>query len=240
MLPRDLLEAYIENFFGYGELSSSIWFIGMEEGGGGSEAEIRSRLNAWDRRGRHVAEDLALFHKEFGQYGRFEKDAPLQSTWSKIIRLLLKRKGIVPTTALLKQFQKDELGQKLSGMALLELLPLPKPARDQWPYAAWSDIPEMASIRHYEAKVIPKRVESIRKLIGHYQPETVIFYGVGFKQYWSAICDLPFEGDRFPLVAKGGDTLFMLLPHPVARGPVSSYYDAAGDTLHRLRLSQAQ
>jgi hypothetical protein len=38
------LDQFAHNFLGYGNLESPIWFIGMEEGGGNTKEEIKSRL----------------------------------------------------------------------------------------------------------------------------------------------------------------------------------------------------
>ena len=44
MLDDKLLEKYIHNFYGYGNLNSSFWFISLEEGGGHSEKEIQKLI----------------------------------------------------------------------------------------------------------------------------------------------------------------------------------------------------
>ena len=43
-----LILKFAHNFFGYGNLSSNLWFIGMEEGGGNSFTEIETRLSMWE------------------------------------------------------------------------------------------------------------------------------------------------------------------------------------------------
>jgi hypothetical protein len=52
VLDSEILGNFIESFFGYGNLSAPLWFIGMEEGGGKTVATAypngfrRSRLSA--------------------------------------------------------------------------------------------------------------------------------------------------------------------------------------------------
>ena len=41
MLEPNVLEAYISNYYGYGNWQSDIWFVGMEEGGGKSLEEVQ-------------------------------------------------------------------------------------------------------------------------------------------------------------------------------------------------------
>jgi len=52
-----LLE-YIERFYGYGNYRSQHWLVGMEEGGGDNLAEVASRLNAWQKRGKPELDDV--------------------------------------------------------------------------------------------------------------------------------------------------------------------------------------
>lgn len=42
MLQDDLLQSYMETFYGYGSYTGRYWFVGMEEGGGTSEEAISS------------------------------------------------------------------------------------------------------------------------------------------------------------------------------------------------------
>ena len=45
MLNDEILEKYIQSFFGYGNLKSDYWFVSLEEGGNNSEEDIQKRLN---------------------------------------------------------------------------------------------------------------------------------------------------------------------------------------------------
>lgn len=54
----ELLLAYMDGFYGYGNYQAPYWFVGMEEGGGDSSADVSSRLKIWNERGRQELEDL--------------------------------------------------------------------------------------------------------------------------------------------------------------------------------------
>jgi hypothetical protein len=54
-----LIQASCDGFFGYGSATAPVWFVGKEEGGGGSFDEIRKRLAVWDRRGRLLLEHVS-------------------------------------------------------------------------------------------------------------------------------------------------------------------------------------
>jgi len=66
LFDDQLLNEFVENFYGYGSYNGQFWFVGMEEGGGNSFLELENRLNAWIRRGKHELEDLAQYHANIG------------------------------------------------------------------------------------------------------------------------------------------------------------------------------
>lgn len=60
---RKELDHFIKGFYGYGNLESDIWFIGMEGGGGATLEEIKSRLEVWKALGEGKVVDAYEFHK---------------------------------------------------------------------------------------------------------------------------------------------------------------------------------
>src|SRR5258706_11670073 len=117
MLDEELLQAFIEGFFGYGSWSAPIWFVGMEEEGGASAGEIALRLEAWSARGRKSLEDLVDYYRAFGVAKYFE-DRParqrtygplLQPTWKQLVRVLLGIHGDHPSTERIRQVQSESL-----------------------------------------------------------------------------------------------------------------------------------
>jgi hypothetical protein len=81
MLDNNILQPFMQSFFGYGNLAAPLWCIGMEEGGGKTLNEIQLRLRAWEERGRRPIDDVAEFHRAFGQEQLFRANAPVQKTW---------------------------------------------------------------------------------------------------------------------------------------------------------------
>ena len=51
MLDSELVEHFIVNFVGYGNVAAPYWFIGMEEGGDSSDESLAHRLSLWRDRG---------------------------------------------------------------------------------------------------------------------------------------------------------------------------------------------
>src|SRR5713226_7016665 len=93
MFDDQLLTAFINHFYGYGNYDAKYWFVGMEEGGGNDFTEIVKRINAWDSRGRKELEDVAEYHKAIGITRLFDERPRLQTTWNKMIRILLSAEG---------------------------------------------------------------------------------------------------------------------------------------------------
>ena len=61
-----LLDEFAHKFYGYGNYGGQFWFIGMEEGGGDSFAEVAKRLEAWALRGRREIDDVAEYLAAIG------------------------------------------------------------------------------------------------------------------------------------------------------------------------------
>lgn len=60
-----LLSLFMQGFYGYGSLSGTCWFIGMEEGGRSSVEEISRRQEVWRQCGQLETDDCRkLFFSE--------------------------------------------------------------------------------------------------------------------------------------------------------------------------------
>src|SRR5258708_2448937 len=139
MLSPDLLAAYMHTFYGYGAWAAKYWFVGMEEGGGDSLEEIERRITVWHDRGRRDLEDLRDYHLAIGVPRYFEAKAKLQRTWRALLRVVLTAQGARVDADSLRTYQSNLLGRLPATLnadtALIELLPLPAPAkRAPWLY----------------------------------------------------------------------------------------------------------
>jgi len=233
MLNDELLEDFMQGFYGYGTFQAPIWFVGMEEGGGGSFEEIRRRLAAWDTLGRHALEDVVEYHKMFGVERFWNEPVVLQPTWASIIRVLLGSRGLSPTTEEVKTFQRETLGRANSGTCLIELLPLPSPNTATWLYASLSSLPKLQSRKTYLTYYSPLRIQQIQALIAEYRPPIVVFYGLGYLPLWQAVADnalRPSEPAGFYMGHHGSST-FVAIKHPASRGVANSYFDSVGQLI---------
>lgn len=228
-LDDDLLTAFIEGFYGYGNLAGPHWFIGMEEGGGNTVEDIERRLEAWRERGRHLTEDLVDYHLAIGISKHFGEKPVLQPTWSKLIRVLNGLEGKPTGTDALRQTQANTFGRRDGTSCLLELLPLPSPATNQWLYGRHADLPYLKDRSLYLRTVMPRRIEALRALIAQYRPQTVLFYGLNYRAHWESICEQTLtERDvaQFRILeSHNSHTIFVATPHPTSVGITNSYFD---------------
>lgn len=237
-LQNENLLEFVSTFYGYGDLKSNIWFIGMEEGGGNNLEEVNARIQAWVTDGKNTTADIFSIHQAISQTKYFSFPKPkLQRTWTKLIRMQLALEAQTITSELVAEFQAKRLGRFSNETCLLELLPLPAPNLNSWYYSQLTQIDFLESRSVYKKKLLPKRISGLKQLIGKYKPKYVIFYGKSYQLYWSQIagCTLnPIEGSKL-FFGFDTDTCFVMAPHPVARGVKNSDFEIHENLFSNLR-----
>lgn len=230
----ELLQEFMYNFYGYGNYQGDYWFVGMEEGGGDSVAEINQRITTWDQRGRSELEDVVDYHRALGIDWPFAEKPKLQSTWSKLIRVLLSMQGQNPTTDEVRFYQQRHWARQTGSVCLLELLPLPSPSTRQWIYGQYSQLSDLVSREYYRTVWSELRVKALQQRILQHKPKVVIFYSFSYLTYWQEI-----TGDTLQLALSGNiyaqqhvDRLYVVLKHPVATGVTNEYFHQAGRYIH--------
>jgi hypothetical protein len=211
-LNTALTEAELEhllNFISYGKLSASVWFLGMEEGGGG-EANIRTRLKF------RLVEDCAEAHKLLGIPKFHTGHKIIQRTWRGMCYIMLRLEGKPVDRESIRNYQADYLGRFQGTSLLCELLPIPKPSMNDWGYEKL--IPQYSSRDGYYKAVKPRRIKYLRSLIIKHRPKVVIGYG---KKYWQDYQELfPssifLENGQFS-VARDENLVVVLTDHFTAR-----------------------
>lgn len=216
----------MHGFYGYGNYKAPFWFIGMEEGGGGSLDEIRQRLATWDMRGHRELEDVADYHRAFGITKHWDEPVRLQSTWNKLIRVLMSIKRQEHSQQDLKDYQRDHLGRANDETCLLELMPLPSPGTSKWLYGDISSLPYLANRQSYLEEVAPLRIRHIRSQIASYNPPVVLFYSLGYMNYWQEIAGVDLEQQKIEGIysAHTKKTLFVVMKHPQAHSTGNEYF----------------
>lgn len=226
-----LLQHFMQAFYGYGSYQGDYWFIGMEEGGGDTFAEVQKRLGMWQARGSQALEDVADYHRALGITHPFTEKPKIQPTWGKLIRVLLSTSGTPPTREEIRQHQRSKWARSAGNVCLLELFPLPSPSTHHWLYSDHSDLPELVTRETYRESWAPRRVTMLQNSIAQYHPKVVIFYSFGYLAYWQSIVGhtlLAEDSGEF-YAAQQDTTLYVAMKHPAATGITSAYFERVGN-----------
>jgi hypothetical protein len=240
MLNDQLLEAFINGFYGFGNYQASYWFIGMEEGGADTPKKIADQLEIWDKWGRKELLDVAEYAHEMNITRWYGDDPKLQPTWKHLIRIVLTAKGQPFDRDKMRQYQKNEFGTKNGDTCLLELLPLPAPSIASWLYKDISALPYLTSRKTYREFVVGSRIAHFQDKITRHQPKAVILYGSGYDSYWKTIAGIDAwgkspEGVTF---SANNSTIFISSKHPVAHGATNEYFQNIGKLIAGLKPTQ--
>lgn len=224
-----LLNAYIHNFFGYGSLSSPLWFVGMEEGVG--KESLDDRLHAWETLGKSPTVDIREFHRLINESRWFTENAQIQKTWKGPILAALAYFGMPSGREEVRRYQTRKLAT--DDLALLELMPLPHKSLSSWNHG---NIFPTKSV--YRESVAPQRIAWFKKQIEERRPKAVVMYGTTppYPDYWSSIAGEPFQTKDGWEYRKTEKTIFIMCRHPVAHGVTDSYFFSIGNFLKDSQL----
>ena len=217
-----LIQKRLKNFWGYGNLKGPVWFIGMEEGLGENEGLPIERFQATD--GKIIVDITDNTSPDHSKW--FKPNAPTQRTWCLLIFILLYQKfRRVPTIKEIRAYQINQLGRTRTGHAILELMPLPAKStkKADWIY---QDVPliGLTNREEYLATYLPDRVQALKLLIEKYQPKLVLFYSRTYFNDWQSIVPKKLKEvipDKLH-IAKVGNTIYAVTPHPTSRGLTTS------------------
>lgn len=243
------LNDYAEHFFGYGP-DANMHFVGLEEGGGASAAELFDRIHAWHQGDRRRLVDLDRHHSlaRMARHGNdwFGDRPPLQRTWAMLIRLAAAFLGHRSLSAEdIRREQRDciarrcQLGASLCGrISLLELLPLPARGLGTWPYAEWTSAPWARTRRTYEARWLDERYAGLLEILKTHSCRAVVCYGLARLPTWLRLAeDLGVRteviriGKRTCWIGRTTGICFAIAEHPAAHGVTARYFERVGELL---------
>lgn len=209
---------------GYGRWDAKYWFIGPEQGQGAHEKDkLEQRVAAWLKLGASELCDCQEFHRliDDPRWHR-EKNPRLQSTWGRLILLLMAALGRPIDKECRRQYQRNDWGSahangetcviELSGLAARNF----QVRRDR------------DSFREERTKVIRDRIETFR-------PEFVVTYGTTQKEYFERIAGGEFPADG---VIRGDSTTYVHTPHPTSHGLTNIFWEELGKRLRELATSE--
>lgn len=227
-ISKELIENRINNFWGYGNLKSKFWFMSMEEGTNGNLEELEVRfIKTKDKSVLDCYQDMLDVPEHIKYYSGY--NPPLQSTMSKLIRVLLNitQAGNVDNEDI-RKFQRDKFGRLDCDHCSLEFMPLPVPRSDKWIYSR-IDLDYLISRDAYNSVIMSRRIKLFNQLIIKYRPEIVIFYSLKYRDNWSEIANQNFKliGDNI-WHSSSDLTNFFIIPHPQMHGMKTSDWDNYG------------
>ena len=236
LIDNGLLQNYISIYFGYGDVSAPIWFVGMEEGGPSDEASLAARLERWKSEGCNPLMNIRS-HKRHNKFFNVSRP-PTQATWRKLIRSILVAEGRTADLEAIRAYQRDELAAPGSSACLLELLPLPSRSIKDWCYSEYMAGEALKSREAYESLVRPQRIARLSVLVKEHNPVAVVFYGKANLTYWGQVAGVEgWTANPHFLSAHRGHTAFYCMNHPVRSG--YEPYDALGVSLTAKLVDRA-
>lgn len=234
MIDKDLIENRIKNYWGYGNLNSDTWFVGMEEGFDGSLSDLEKRFNKTkDRCVIDIKSDMQDVPDHFKW---FSPNAPSQRTWSKLILILLMLYSSEEVSLdVIKKYQRNNFARLNSDHCVLEFMPFPcKSVRKKdWFYDQFK-IDYLETRKTYLKHVMPIRIELFKKLLKKHSPKVVIFYSLSYLDKWSDIISEKFSKNENLYHCKQDSTHFFVIPHPVAYGLKNSDWIDIACNIKRL------
>ncbi|MBA5628706.1 hypothetical protein [Moheibacter lacus] len=220
----------IENFFGYGNLNSPIWFIGIEEG-----FRVRDRYQngidllklRFERTYNQNSIDVVGGMEGVSDHLKWYQNATeIQDTYKRLIQILLQWRGQpIDDSSVLGVFNDNVngLGRINSDNAILELLPLPNPDLGQWIYEEYAegDLDFLRDRKTYQKSVRKERVEGLKRLVQEYEPEVIVFYSRSYVNEAKKLIENPVlhneEDTELYYHFSSGKTHLFVTPHPTHR-----------------------
>lgn len=242
---QEIVNDFMNTFYGYGNTAGRYWFIGMEERCGPNwERDVAPRFEVWRDRGEHDLEDLCAYHARIGIVTHWEKPVAIQATWRRLIQTVLTAEhGVAPTPQEIAAYQAEQLGSLNGQTCLLELFPLPSPRINQFAYArlANDEYPFFATRDQYEEHIAPARIEHLRAMMQLPGERHIVLYGTTHLNYWNAlVMNTPWAETRIPQIQHCqlfGKHIW-LVPHPTAFGTPGDRYVGLGQLIRQRDMGK--
>jgi hypothetical protein len=208
------VKALARGWYGYGQWGAPYWFVGMEPGGD----ELSANLRMWSALGKAQLLDIQAY-READDRDWFSGASKPQSTWTRLIWLVLAYKGKGTSAESTLDYQRHCLGRAHGENALLELSAISTPTAD-------TDEARRTWFRD-------ERISVIRDRLRTHKPRFVVFYSTAsaYAKAWSEIVGGSALAEAAPLTI--GETAVVMTAHPQRQRGRRYWLDVA----KRLRLA---
>lgn len=185
-----------ENWFGYGHWEAPYWFVGLEQGG----TEDHSTYSVWQDLGEPELSDCKEHHLKSG-FKKWHQGAnpPVQSTWLRLIQLLLSYQNRDASTESARAYQQLKWSSRSGETAVMNLSVLHAPSLK-------------ADVKRHLFR--DERIARMRARMEQYGPEFVVCYGSARSDFERLVGE-QFDEDG---LAIHNSTVCILTAHPIARG----------------------
>lgn len=218
MITKELIEKRINNFWGYWNLKSDIWFIWMEEWFNGDLIDLEKRFKkTYEKDVVDIQDDMTevIDHIKW-----FLPKSNIQKTRGKLILILLRLKWEKIENYEIKKFQRFNFARNNSNHCNLVFMPLPCRSVNtkDWFYDRfWIEYLKKRS--EYISKVMPLRIRYFSDLLKNHKPKIVIFYSFSYLNKWQEIIWSDFDKvNKYLYTKKIKNVNFFVIPHPCAHG----------------------
>lgn len=238
---KELLSDFMNNFFGYGNLNSPYWFIGKEEGGGKNLDENFRRIHAWEYFGKPTTVDLIDYHLKLGFTDKQLNN--IQSTWTKLIQILLSIEGKEETKKERRFYQRNHLGRLNGNNCCLELMPMASRSTGLWLWEKiFQEYYQINDRKEYFSSIVPNRIKRLKELIKKYNPELIVFYSTqnDYIQKWNDIVDVrDWQWVQLTKFMKYGwfkrdSSLYVITTHPTMKGITNKDFPEVGKFIKQI------
>jgi hypothetical protein len=184
------------DWYGYGRWDAPYWFVGMEPGG----QDDPIWYDAWVRLGATELSDCRAHHLG-SNYVKWHGNVrpPTQTTWRRLIALLLGYEGRPADLNAVSVYQRDHWGSAIGNTALPEVSGIRA--------ASQATVVDRLSHRKHRTGVIRARFQAN-------QPEFAVFYGTHYRAIYEEVVGKQFDERGFTW---SGRTLCVLVHHPAGR-----------------------
>jgi len=171
--PKDILE-YLYNFYGYGNIKSDIWFIGLEPATD-DDTLFNDIISKWIEKNKKTINSIEEIYEN--------EVSKIQPTWAGLITLYLSYKSSDETVSVKKEdilAMQEKWCKTDSDHCLIEMFPLPCRNMDDWRYKEiaenHSELFFLKSKCSYQSHIKEIRFKRIFNLIKEYGPKIIVIY----------------------------------------------------------------
>jgi hypothetical protein len=231
VINAELLVDYMTRFVGFGSPRASVWFIGLEQGGGENLGELQRRLAAWVESGADAFADFPDYCARLGDSRWHGPTARVQPTLGKLVRLFLAFNGTPISTKVVREYQASAFGTRHGDTVIAELMPLPSRNVSEWIYSGIAGVPALATREAYTQQYRRLRTGLLHAAIAAAAPHVVVFVGFTALDSWAQVAGVTFKRKADAYCATAGRTEFVVVKHPTAFGAKNEYFETVGREL---------